>query len=456
MNSIPDLLKTAVQYHQVGNWNEAEQLYRQILQIHPQQPDALHLLGLVCHETGRREQAIELIKRALEFLPNFAEGYHNLGKAYRDQQNHAEAEKYYRKAVELKPVYAEAHFNLGNALRDQRKFDEAMECYERALQLKPNHSSARFVRAITWMLQGDFERGWPEYEWRWQRNGKNTPELGKPVWDGSPLNGRTVLLYAEQGFGDTFQFIRYAPLVQQKGGTVIVSAQKPLLPVLARCAGVDRWEKQGDPLPPFDVHASLMSLPALFHHTLATIPQQVPYIFPDPQLEEKWRNELKAISGLKIGIVWQGSPTNERDHIRSIALSHYEPIAKCPGVRLLSLQKKVGIEQLQALQENFNVIDLGSRLDENTGAFMDTAAVMKSLDLVITSDTAIAHLAGALGVPVWVGIPYVADWRWLADRDDSPWYPTMRLFRQSEWGDWNSVFQRMAKELELLVAAKNR
>jgi hypothetical protein len=273
---------------------------------------------------------------------------------------------------------------------------------------------------------------------------RNFPQ---PQWDGSPLEGRTILIHAEQGLGDTIQFIRYAPLVKRRGGTVIVECQPVLSQLLAGCPGIDRLIAQGSPLPAFDVHVPLLSLPRIFGTTLADVPAEVPYLFADAALIERWRDELAGVPGVKIGIAWQGNTRFPADCMRSIPLTHFAPLAQVDGVRLFSLQKGPGREQLAATAAYLPVIDLADRLDEKAGGFMDTAAVVKNLDLIITSDTAIAHLAGALGVPVWVGLALGADWRYLLGREDSPWYPTMRLFRQTRLGDWDGVFERIASEL---------
>jgi hypothetical protein len=294
---------------------------------------------------------------------------------------------------------------------------------------------------------GDFERGWEEYEWRWKKAKVTPRDFPQPLWDSSALEGRTILIHTEQGLGDTLQFIRYVPLVKQRGGTVIVECPASLGQLLASCAGIDRLIASGAPLPPFDVHAPLLSLPRIFGTTLANVPAEVPYLSADPALVEYWRSELSSVAGIKIGIAWQGNPRFPADCMRSIPLTHFTPLAQVDGVRLFSLQKGTGSAQLAAVASYLPVIDLADRLDETSGGFMDTAAVMKNLDLVVTSDTSIAHLAGALGVPVWVALALGGDWRFLVGREDSPWYPTMRLFRQTQMGDWDSVFERIAAEL---------
>jgi hypothetical protein len=325
-----------------------------------------------------------------------------------------------------------------------------MEGCEKILRLQPNVAEAHVNRGIALLLKGDMEQGWPEYEWRmrsveWAAAVKTLPI---PLWDGGLLRGRTILLRPEQGLGDTIQFIRYAPLVKQRGGTVVFECPKALKQILAGCPGIDQVVEQGLPLPAgVDVHAHLASLPALLGTTLSNIPATIPYLHADPALEASWREKLAANPGFKIGIAWQGNPSYRGDGQRSVPLTRFATLAGLPGVRLFSLQKGKGCEQVQQVAGQFSVIDLGPRLDETAGAFMDTAAVMKNLDLVITSDTAIAHLAGALGVPVWVALAFIPDWRYLLERTDSPWYPTMRLFRQSTPGDWNGVFERIAAEV---------
>ena len=375
--------------------------------------------------------------------PDFADAHYNLGNALKEQGKLEEAVACYRRALELKPSFAEGHSNLGMAFLMLGNLDAAIACYRRALEWKPDYAEARFNQSVISLLKGDFQRGWAEYEWRWKTKQFRRCHFSQVLWEGQPLEGRTILLEAEQGLGDTIQFVRYAALVKQRGATVIVGCPPPLVPLVTSCACLDRVVSAGEDLPPFDVHASLLSLPRIFHTTLRDIPATIPYLFADPALMRRWRQELQGLAGFKIGIAWQGNPKHQNDRNRSIPLSCFEPLARRSGVRLLSLQKGAGVEQLQDVAERFAITELGSRLED----FRDTAAVLKNLDLVITCDSALAHLAGALGVPVWVALPVVSDWRWLLDRNDSPWYPTMRLFRQDKRGDWQGVFQRMTVAL---------
>jgi tetratricopeptide (TPR) repeat protein len=423
-----------------GKLDDAVACCRRALELKPDYAEAHYNLAIALKDQGKLDGAIACHRRAVELKPDFAKAHNNLGIALKDQGKLDEAIACYHRALELKPDYAEVHNNLGIALKDQGKLDEAIACHRRALELKPDYADAHGNQSLLSLLTGDFQRGWAEYEWRWKTKESERRDFSQALWEGQSLEGRTILLHAEQGLGDTIQFVRYVPLVKQRGGAVIVECQKPLLSVLTSCAGIDRLVERGEKLPAFDVQAPLLSLPGIFRTSLETIPADVPYLFADRRLIEHWRAELGPIAGLKIGIFWQGATTNPA---RIIPLSHFGSLAGLPGVRLLSLQKGVGVEKLQEARERFPVTEVGSRLQ----GFMDTAAVLRNLDLLITCDTAVAHLAGAMGVPVWVALPFVADWRWLLNRSDSPWYPTMRLFRQKKLGDWAGVFEEIKAEL---------
>jgi hypothetical protein len=311
----------------------------------------------------------------------------------------------------------------------------------------------RFNRSLVLLKLGDFERGWVDYESRLKLPGFRIHSRSQPLWDGSDLGDRRLLIYEEQGLGDTLQFIRYMRLVEQRNIQPIVLVQPQLVPLLKQ-SGYSGLVASGERLPPFDCQIPLMSLPRFFGTTLANIPADVPYVRASPELVDLWYQRLQGINGFRVGIHWQGKPTYIGDAHRSIPLTAFEPLAHVPNVKLISLQKGAGQEQLAKLEGRFSVIDLGEEVDRTGGAFMDTAAIMKNLDLVITSDTATIHLAGALGVPVWVALAARSDWRFLADRDDNPWYPTMRLFRQPTLGDWPSVFERLAAELKREAQAR--
>ncbi|HUY33777.1 MAG TPA: tetratricopeptide repeat protein [Pirellulales bacterium] len=435
-----------------GKHEAAEPCYREALRLRPQFAEAHNNLGNALRELGRHEEAVASLRESVRLKPDFAEAHGGLGMALLSFGDLEAAAASCARAIELKPNLAQSHVSLGFIFSELGRLDDALAEYDRALAIDPNLADARKNRSLVWLLQGRLAEAWPEYEARWKAPELPPRPFRQPLWDGSPLAGKTILLHAEQGLGDTLQFIRYAALVRERGGRVVVACQRALVPLLTACgAGIDSLVAQGDPLPAFDVHAPLLSLPRIFGTTLdnvpAKIPDNVPYIHPDPRLVENWRRELAALDGLKVGIAWQGSLKYRWDRKRSVPLSRFEPLARVPGVRLFSLQKGYGSEQLAWATSRFPLVDLAQRLDETSGPFLDTAAVMKCLDLVITSDTAIPHLAGALGVPVWCAVSYMPDWRWLLDRDDNPWYPSLRLFRQTRLGDWEGVFERIAAAL---------
>ena len=318
------------------------------------------------------------------------------------------------------------------------------------------------------LTRGDYERGWPEHEWRLRCPSHSGCRINRTFWNGDDFKGRTILIHAEQGFGDTLQFLRFVPMVKRRGGLVMVRCPTKLLRLVARCPGVDLAFDGSSYEPDCHIHAPLLSLPSIFGTTLATLPAHVPYLATDPALVEHWRSELARALGMDgpigakagggsgfsgrsrpflIGIVWQGNPDHRYDRWRSFPLAQFAPLAELPGVRLISLQTDDGLDQLAPLAGRLRspIVELSGRRGRD---FTETAAIMTHLDLVIAPDTAVAHLAGGLGVPVWVALSSVGDWRWLADRDDSPWYPTMRLFRQTTLGDWDGVFRRMTEALK--------
>jgi Flp pilus assembly protein TadD len=470
-----------VVHRQQKRLDEAVACFYRALALRPEYGSAHNNLGRVCEDRGRLEEAVARYRLALCYAPKDASIHNNLGNAllrlsradealicYQQASQIDGAEPVYfsnlanaltlagrpeeaevccRRALSLRPSYVDALHNKAITLAAQGKFEEALTENEKALKLEPNHAGAHNCRALWWLQGGDFARGWPEYKWRWRVTGVKAREFGELAWDGTAPEGRTILLYCEQALGDTIQFIRYAPLVKALGATVIVECQRPLAQLLASCPGIDQLVPRGTPLPPFDMQAALLSLPGLLNTTLETIPAHVPYLHADPDLVAGWRCELANPGTFKVGIAWQGSATFAGDRMRSAKLNQFAPLARVPGVRLYGLQKGPGRDQIRAALRVFSLTDLGSTLDEGGGAFMDTAAVMMNLDLVITTDTSVAHLAGALGVPVWVALSLGPDWRWLRDREECPWYPSMRLFRQKRLHDWEEVFERVADEL---------
>jgi tetratricopeptide (TPR) repeat protein len=432
--------------------DEALACYQRARTLGPHVPEVHHNLGNILREQGRIDEALASYAEALRLRPDYAKAHINQGVALVARGAILEALAALRHGVTLQPDFAEAHNSLGTALSAHGQLDSALAEYERAIELKPDYADAHWNRSLVWLLRGDYARGWPDYEWRWRcKRTTPIPHITQPRWDGTPLAGRTILLYAEQGLGDTLQFVRYAPAVKAQGGRVILQCQGALIRLLTRTAGIDELAPWGTPSPACDVWLPLMSLPTVLHTTLATIPASVPYLTADPALVEHWRQQLAAVSGVRIGIAWQGSPRHAWDRHRSVSLAEFAPLAQVPGVHLISLQKGPGADQV-ARGASIAVVSFGEHLDR-AGAFSDTAAIMRNLDLVITVDTAIAHVAGGLGIPVWLALHHTPDWRWLLDRTDSPWYPTARLFRQPAAGAWPAVFQEIAAALPAHVAS---
>jgi len=426
--------------------DEAIAAYQHAIALRPNYVEAHSSLGDALREKGRLDEAIAAFRQAVALGPDRPDAHNNLGVALKDKGQFEEAVAAYRRAIALRPDYAEAHSNLGNALRSTRKLDEAIAAHRQAVALKPAFSEAHFNLADALLARGDFLAAWPEHEWRWQCRDFPSPlrNFTQPRWDGSPLAGRTLLVHTEQGFGDSLQFIRYVPLLANHGGKIIVECQPELERLFHTVPGGFQVVVRDQPLPAFDVHCPVGSLPMVFKTTLATIPADVPYLFPDQQLLESWRQKLAdSATGLKIGLAWAGNPAFKGDRTRSLTLDRLAALTNVPGVTFYSLQKGDAQRQVERAPARINLINLAPKLRD----FADTAAVMCLMDLIITTDTSVAHLAGALGRPVWLMLQFVPDWRWLSDRADNPWYPSMRLFRQQERGDWDSVIEEVAKAL---------
>ncbi|MBL9080879.1 MAG: tetratricopeptide repeat protein [Planctomycetales bacterium] len=443
-----------VAYEEIGEYDKAKQAYSAALAARPGWPEALNNFGVAMAAQGDFVGAEAHYRKALEAEPNSASVLNNLGNALRSQGKLDEAVAVLRRSLELKPHYSEAYNNLGIALMNQGLPNEAIAHYNQALYFVPDYPEPHLNRSLAWLSLADFDNGWVEYEWRWRGKHFGPRNYKQPRWDGGDVSGRTVFVYAEQGLGDTLQFIRYAKLIKQRGARVVAQVQSTLLPILQSFDGVDEWiGSEVKESPQFDVHAPLLSLPGAFKTNADTIPAPIPYLAAKPELLERWRESLAKFPGFRVAVAWQGNPQYRGDRMRSPPLDHFEELAKIAGVTLISIQAKHGLDQLGKVAERFQVHTLPG-LDESGGAFMDTAAVMRSVDLVIASDSALVHLAGALGVPVWVPLPLAADWRWFRAREDSPWYPTMRLFRQTRTGEWSDVFRRLADALRIRVRAR--
>jgi tetratricopeptide (TPR) repeat protein len=428
-----------------GRWKEAEECFRESLRLRPDSVEANNNLGMVLVLRGKLEEGEASCRRALQLRPGNCDAYINLAVSFCRQRRLEEAVVCCDEVERIDPNSPHAASVRGIVCLKQANLPAAAEHFERAIRLKPDYADAHMNLGFTLLLDGNFERGWREYQWRWKST-FGTDRMPTSLWDGSPLAGRSIALYAEQGLGDTLQFIRYAPMVKRQGCNLTVVCQRPLLSLLSRSPGIDRLAAQDETMPQADFYSPLLNLPHLIGTSLATIPADVPYLLADPVLIERWRDQMGVRSGLKVGIAWRGNPDHPEDRHRSVRLAAFAPLARVGDVDLISLQVGPGVEQLTEKEVDFRITDVGSKLQ----SFDDTAAVVRNLDLIITVDTALAHLAGGLGVPVWVLVPFAPDWRWLLGREDTPWYPTMRLFRQARWGDWDHVLARIAAELAKL------
>ncbi len=404
--STEQLLGQAAALEAGGRPAEAERVFLGVLARQPFQPDALHRLAVLSGKAGRFDRAIELLRRL----------------------------------VTVTPADAVAHYHLGVAVHHKGRLGEAMAAFDRAVAVDPDLAEAHVNRALLWMLTGDYDRGLPEYEWRARvAAAAHPPAVPQPMWTGDPLAGRTLLLRAEQGYGDTIQFARYAPLLAATGGRVILEVQPPLKRLLAGCPGAAAVVATGEPLPPFDVYLPLLSVMRCLGTRPATFPGLAGPLRPDPALAAGWAGRLGSRAvGRRLGLVWAGSPANTNDANRSVSPAALAPLLGLAGVRWFSLQTGPAAAALPA-----GVADLSPGLHD----FAYTAAALAQLDGLVTVDTAVAHLAGSMGVPVWLMLPFVPDWRWQLGRPDTPWYPSARLFRQAAPGDWPTVVAAVAAAL---------
>jgi tetratricopeptide (TPR) repeat protein len=515
--AVTALLSEATALHRRGRLDEAEALYRQVLAVQPNHPDALYLFGLVRQARGDAAAALAALDRAIRLRrdipayhlaqaatllacqaprdaqesaqralaldpgnaeahnvlgnallrlaecsaaiasyreaialrPEYAEAWNNLGSALREAERSVEAERALREAVRLRPGYASALANLGLVLQDQARWPEALDCFDAALVAAPAHAVARGNRAMLLLLLGRLEEGFREYEWRWRMPDFATPSrpFAQPAWDGADLKGATLLVHAEQGLGSAIQFARFLSPASRRGGPVILECQRPLLRLfresLAAPDGplIDVVVK-GEPLPAFDRQLPLMSLPTVLGTGLATIPAAIPYLRADPEEAQLWRDRLSGVPRPRVGLVWAGNPEHANDRNRSLPAKMMARLAMTGNASLFSLQVPARPQDLAVFPAG-SLTDLAPDLPD----FAATAAALTALDLVISVDTAVAHLAGALGRPTWLLLPHVPDWRWLLGRDDSPWYPGMRLFRQPAPGDWEEPVRRITPAL---------
>lgn len=456
--TIEQALKVAAAHYRARQFALAETLYRQILSTQPRQVEALHRLGTVALQTGRNAEAAELISEAITLRPNDPGGYADLGVAWRRLGQPEKAIASYQRALALRKDDACVHYNLGNVLLDLRRFDEAIASFRRAIELRPDYAEAHFNLALQLLRLGRFEEGWAEYEWCWLSPSFVAPrrDFRVPKWEGGPVPGRTILLHTEQGFGDAIQMLRYVPLVQQQSGAgrVLLECQPELIRLLATGT---RWNVEfipraswgTDHLPAFDSHVPFCSLPKAVRN-FSPLPETVPYLHADPALRATWRERLGGSQGFRVGLAWSGNPMNPLNRTRSLDFDRLLPLLRVAGCEFFSLQVD-GLIPSQRLAE-VGVTDLTTHLHD----FAETAALMAELDLVISVDTAIVHLAGALGRPVWTLLEFVPYWVWGIQPEEVAWYPTMRTFRQPTAGDWDAVVQQVRDRLTTEVSISPR
>jgi tetratricopeptide (TPR) repeat protein len=442
---------------QLGNAGEALASFERSLAIDAGEFESHFQHGVALGLLGRHSEALASYERAAALKPDSAELLNNRGVALGRLFRSDEALEHFDKALLHKPDLVEAHTNAGNILKGYKRFAESAQHFDRAVALKPNDPAATWGQALLKLTLGEFSEGWKLHESRLQLThmGSFKTMFDRPRWSGAEsLDGKAVLVHAEQGLGDTLQFCRYVQLLNSRGAKVLLKVQSVLVPLMRSLAMNGEIIDVGEPLPEFDYHCPLMSLPLAFGTSLDSIPAGVPYLRADAGRMRHWRERLAALAGLKIGLNWQGNPDTEKQpwiHGRSFPLAKAAPLTALRGVTLISMQKGPGAEQRAQAPFADLLVQLQDPLNLGTESMQDTAALVATLDLVITSDTALAHLAGALGVPVWTVLGAVPDWRWLTERVDSPWYPTMRLFRQREPNDWDDIFQRVAAELKSLI-----
>ena len=468
--------------HRQGKLAEAEAICREVLRQLPNHFGALHLLGLIALETRHLKQAVELFGRAIALKPDFAEAYSDRGMTLRklkrfedalasydraialkpdfamaynnrantllDLRRPAEALASCDKAIALKPDLAIAYYNRGNALQDLKRPEEALSSYDKAIALKPDLVEANWNKSLCLLVLGRFEQGWRLYEWRKKRDEPvATRTFPQPLWLGEQdIAGKTLFIWWEQGFGDTIEFCRYGKLAEARGAKVIMSVQRPLRELVKQISPTIEFIGEDEVPSEFDFHCPLLSLPLAFGTTLATIPVQQSYLKADDELRARWAARLPPKTKPRIGFVWSRKAEHKNDHNRTIELRQLLPILGAEA-DWISLQNEIREKDLAVLREFGRIAYFGAELRD----FSDTAALLDLMDLVISVDTSVAHLAGAMGKPVWVLLPYKPDWRWPPDRDDSPWYPSARQFRQQQLGDWSGIIDRVGKELRSVI-----
>ncbi len=439
--------------HGLARYEEALASYDRALALRPDLAEAHANRAGTLQALRRFDAALADYDRAVALLPNRAETHYNRGNALHAILRFDEALTSYGRALALRPNYAEALVNRGATLQNLRRFDEALADYQRAYAVRPDFADAHYNEALCRLLIGDLRRGWEEHEWRWDTDQHKSfrRNFAQPLWTGSDdIAGKTILLHAEQGFGDTIQFCRYATLAAARGARIVLEVQAPLAALMRALPGVAQVIPRGEALPHFDLHCPLLSLPRVFATELGSVPGATPFLHASAELTAHWRERLPRCDRPRIGLAWSGRPTHKNDHNRSVALATFLDIIADANADFVSLQREVRAADTATLSRRGDIIHFGEDLRD----FSDTAALIANLDLVVAVDTSVAHLAGALAKPVWVLLPFIPDWRWLLDRDGSPWYPTARLFRKDERRRWDGVIARVNTALREYIRGR--
>ncbi len=450
-NNAPEYYNTfGVILAQTGRDQAAVKAYRKAIELNNDYAQAHSNLGNCLQQQNKYAESIEYYTKAIELNPDYAEAHNNLASALYKLGDFKTAIIYCRKAIELKDDYAQAYNTLAAALNMEQSYDEAIECYNKTIQLAPDYAEAYYSRGILYLGRGQFAKGWHDYQWR-LKTAKTNIQLrhDKPWWQGENFQGKTLLVQSEQGFGDSMQFVRYLPMVKDRGGTVILAEKPELIDLFRDIEGIDDLAgvaELADGAVKYDLYVPLLNLPGIFNTTADNIPARIPYLSAKEPKVLHWRNKIQT-DAFKVGLAWAGNPVHTNDHNRSCALQNFTPLAEIENVKLFSLQKGPGIEQIKDWQGDTELIDIGQQFAD----FTDTAAVIENMDLIISVDTSIIHLAGAMGKPVWTLLPFMSDWRWMMERQDCPWYPTMRLFRQERPGRWQDLFEQVARMLHKLL-----
>jgi Flp pilus assembly protein TadD len=478
--ALQQALKVAFDLHNSGRHGDAEALCRLLLPYIPQDSQLLLLLGMVLQKMGRGREALQYLEPAAKLEPKSAHILNSLGFVYQGLKDHALAKECYvqaielglaagdtyysmgnacyqlgevehaaalfKEAVKLKPRDAASWNNLGKCLNDCNRLEESIQSYDQALAVDPQYAMARYGRAITLLAAGRFAEGLREYN-QWRTHGIKPRQFPQPEWQGEPVPDQTLFLYAEQGFGDAILYSRFLPQVRERAAKVILECRPELKTFFTRCAVADVVIAYGETIPVFDYFTSLASLPGILGVTLHDIPNRMPYL----KFSAAGQLPPATVGQLKVGVVWAGNPSHHNNANRSMRLEQFAPVLRVPGIAFYSLQVPVPTHDETYFRSLPKLKDLSGQLE----SFLETAAAVAELDLIVAVDTAVAHLAGALARPVWTLIPFAPDWRWLMDREDTPWYPTMRLFRQKQRGQWEPVISRVAEELRHLASLKH-